>query len=502
MNLINKYKKKIKGVISCYDRIVIQGTLPYFCYAEGMTSFLYANKIRIFDYPLFAKKLRDELRDNAERIAKENNLKIEFIRKNNFRKEKQIKNILKQRGAHPGIVHIFSAMEACSSYKPWHDKETHKTFLKPTSGKCLHYYFYFIDKDLGLCYIRIPTWCPFRLQFYYNGHNHLASELTRKKIKYILLENSFVAIDNFNKAQKIVTKFDISKIHKILDTSAKIYCPVIKHFQLCYHWSIMQAEYATDIVFKCQKELKIIYDYITRTAIHTVKPKNIATFLGRKLHGNFQDEMGNNFNTRIEGTRIKHSMGPVSLKMYDKFSLVLRIETTVNNVSFFKHYRLVEHKNGTRSKKIAQMKKGIYSLPPLRELLMAVNRRYLEFISAIDDQSAGIKKLNKISKSIVYNNRSYKGFNFFSEKDQTIFEKIISGDFLITGFQNKTLRESIPEKNTGQISRLIKRLRVHGLIKKVRNSYKYYPTKYGLEIIIKGLKLKELYFIPALSINR
>lgn len=195
-------------------------------------------------------------------------------------------------------------------------------------------------------------------------------------------------------------------------------------------------------------------------------------------------------------------MGPVSLKMYDKFSLVLRIETTVNNVSFFKHYRLVEHRNGTRSKKIAQMKKGIYSLPPLCKLLMAVNRRYLEFISAIDDQSAGIKKLNKISKSITYNNRSYKGFNFFSEKDHTIFEKIISGDFLITGFKNKTLRESIPEKNTGQISRLIKRLRVHGLIKKVRNSYKYYPTKYGIEIIIKGLKLKELYFIPALSINR
>ena len=125
----------------------------------------------------------------------------------------------------------------------------------------------------------------------------------------------------------------------------------------------MQAEYATDIIFKQQKELKSIYDHIIRTTIYTVKPENIATFLGRKLHGNYLDDIGNNFsklnlpNTRIDGTRIKHSMGPVSLKMYDKFSLVLRIETTVNNVTFFKHYRTVEHKNGTRSKKIAQMKK-------------------------------------------------------------------------------------------------------------------------------------------------
>jgi len=94
--------------------------------------------------------------------------------------------------------------------------------------------------------------------------------------------------------------------------------------------------------------LQVIYDRLTRTAIHTVKPDNIATFLGRKLNGNYQDEMGNRFNTRIEGTRIQHIMGQVSIKMYDKFRLILRIETTVVNVSFFKHYCEVEHKDGAR----------------------------------------------------------------------------------------------------------------------------------------------------------
>jgi hypothetical protein len=43
----------------------------------------------------------------------------------------------------PGWLHILSAMEACDAYKPWHDKQTHKTFVRPDSGKCLHYYFYF-----------------------------------------------------------------------------------------------------------------------------------------------------------------------------------------------------------------------------------------------------------------------------------------------------------------------------------------------------------------------
>lgn len=87
-------------------------------------------------------------------------------------------------------------------------------------------------------------------------------------------------------------------------------------------------------MFRRQADLAAIYQNLTRTAIHSVKPDNIATFLGKKWNGNYQDEMGNRFHIRIEGTRIKLTMGPVSIKLYDKFGLILRIETTLNDVSF------------------------------------------------------------------------------------------------------------------------------------------------------------------------
>src|SRR5205823_14527197 len=58
---------------------------------------------------------------------------------------------------------------------PWHNKNTGKTYLLPDDGKCLHYYFYFIDEELGLGYVRVPTWLPCRLQVYFNGHSWLAS---------------------------------------------------------------------------------------------------------------------------------------------------------------------------------------------------------------------------------------------------------------------------------------------------------------------------------------
>jgi len=135
--------------------------------------FLYSRKIRVFDYARFAEPLRDRIRARAQEVCAEAGIEIEHINKPHIRKEGVVAKVLSRRGDHAGLVHVISAMEACHSYKPWHDKASGRTFLKPDSGKCLHYYFCFIDEKLGLCYLRVPTWCPFRLQFYCNGHLRL-----------------------------------------------------------------------------------------------------------------------------------------------------------------------------------------------------------------------------------------------------------------------------------------------------------------------------------------
>lgn len=498
-SLTERYQDKIAGVLSCWDRVVIQGTLPMLCFAEGMTSYLNAHRIRIFDYPRWAEPLRDELRANAERLAQEHDVAIEFVRKATFRKEARIKEVLAKRGDHPGLVHILSAMEACASYKPWHDKETHRTFLKPDSGKCLHYYFYFIDEELGLCYARVPTWCPFRLQFYFNGHNLLAAKLTKARIEHRLLDNAFTFIADFEAAQKLADKLDVARLHRALDRFARRYCPVIQRLGVRYHWTLMQVEYATDIVFKRQSDLAPLYETITRTAIHTVKPDHVATFLGRKLTGNYRDELGNDFSTRIEGTRIRHHMGPASIKMYDKFGIVLRIETTANDVSFFKHHRMVEQRDGTTVFKLAPLKKSIYSLDDLRRMLAAANRRYIDFLSALDDSSSGTTTLNKLSETKTHEGRAYKGFNFFSADDQRLFEAMVRGEHLIQGLRNADLQDAMDNRSSGQISRLLKRLRVHGLIKRIGGTYKYYVTEIGRRVVIAGLKLKQLFLVPALA---
>ena len=80
--------------------------------------------------------------------------------------------------------------------------------MRPDRSKCLHYYFYFIDADLGLCFMRVSTWCPFGLQVYYNGHNVLAAKLRKAGIKYEMLDNAFTHIADWDAAQKLADETD------------------------------------------------------------------------------------------------------------------------------------------------------------------------------------------------------------------------------------------------------------------------------------------------------
>jgi hypothetical protein len=497
--LVSRYDERIAGVLSCYDRIVVTGTVPGICHAKGMTSFLYANGILIFDYPKFAEKLRDKLRENAAKVAGAAGVSIEHISKSHIRKEDIVAKAIAQRGDRPGLAHVISAMEACGAYKPWHDKKTGKTFLRPDSGKCLHYYFYFIDEELGLIYVRVPTWAPFRLQVYCNGHSWPARKLTAEGIGFTAGDNAFLRIDGWDRAQALADGFSPGMLHRILDRYAALCCPVLDTFKQSYHWSLMQVEYSTDLVFRSKATPAPLYEQLARHSVPTVKAETIATFLGRTLAPNPTQEIGSRFSTRIEGTCIKHRFGKSSIKMYDKLGTILRIETTTNDVSFFKHYRKVEHRNGPSSMGFAPMKKNIYSLADLGGILFACNRRYLAHLSALDDFSAGVKLLDRVTRPRKVEGKTVKGVDFFNPTGRTLLGALKNPKFNIAGVRRADLSPLLQELSPSALSRHIRRLRHLGLIKRVARTYRYYLTCAGRAVIAAATHITEYGIIPALA---
>ena len=423
---------------------------------------------------------------------------IEHVAKSHIRKEDLVAKVLAARGDHPGLVHVISAMEACNSYEPWHDKKTHKTFVRPDSGKCLHYYFYFMDAEVGLTYLRVPTWAPFRLQFYCNGHSWLARKLAAAKIDFAMADNAFVRIDDWEKAQELADDFKPDDLHRLLDRYAALCCPVMDVFGQTYHWSLMQVEYSTDLVFRSQATLKPLYEELARHSVLTVKAENIATFLGRKITAATAEEIGSQFSTRIEGTCIKHRFGKSSVKMYDKFGIALRIETTTNDVSSFKHHRKVEHREGPPTRAIAPVKKTIYSLIDLREILLGCNRRYIAHLSALDDFSNGIRMLERVTKPRTVGGKTIKGINFFNPVDQTLLRALQNPRFNIAGVRRADLQPVLDIISPTKLSRHLKRLRILHLIKRVARTYRYHLTRAGRAVIAAAASLTQHTIIPAL----
>jgi hypothetical protein len=497
-SLTERYDERIAGVLSCYDRVVITGTVPVICYAEGMTRYLYANAIRIFDYPQFAMKLRDRVRECAVALAAGAGVTIEHIAKSHIRKEDVVAQVLAQRGARPGLVHIISAMEACDSYRPWHDKATGRTFVRRDSGKCLHYYFYFIDATLGLIYLRVPTWSPFRLQFYCNGHSWLARQLAAEDIGFTLADNAFLRIDDWQRAQELADAFSPDQLHRVLDHYAEQCCPVSGVFGQSYHWSLMQVEYATDLAFRSSVTLGPLYDQLIRESVFSVKAAQLATFLGRQITPQLAQEIGSQFSTRIEGTCVKHRFGKSSIKMYDKAGIVLRIETTTNDVSFFKHHRKVEHRNGPATRDLAPVKKSIYSLIDLRAILLGCNRRYLAHLSALDDFSAGVRALERLTRPRRVEEKTVKGINFFDPLDNALLRALQDPRVNIAGIRRAELLPLLNQLSPDRLSRQLRRLRDIGVIKRVRGTYRYYLTRIGRCAAAALCRVTEAILIPAL----
>ena len=219
---------------------------------------------------------------------------------------------------------------------------TTSTRTGPSSGRTVasvcSIYFYFIDAWFGLIYLRVPTWAPFRLQFYCNGHSWLARRLAAEGIGYTMADNAFTRIDDWVRAQELADSLSPDRLYRILDRYAERCCPVSDVFGQSYHWSLMQVEYATDLAFRSSATLGPLHEQLVRQSVRSVKAEQVASFLGRQITPLLAQEIGSQFATRIEGTCVKHRFGKCSIKMYDKFGIALRIETTTNDVSSFKHH--------------------------------------------------------------------------------------------------------------------------------------------------------------------
>lgn len=506
---IEKHTDLITGSISTFDRLIFKGYLSY-GYPKAAEKFLNSQNVLIKDFKSFVKTQSEKLMNNVQALTKLRGRPYEYLRSGGIRKDDLAKEIALRDSITEGLICVFGITESNNSYAlRYGDKRPHLEYTKP---RCLTLYFYYIDRELGLMHVRISTWFPYPIQIYINGHEWLARELVKKNIGFKLVDNAFTTIDDCNAAQNIADQFPHRPWEKIFKKCALAVNPLLKTILAGndYYWVIDQAEYATDVMFINKPALNELYIKLQRHVAVCIGAENIMTFLGKKLHSSFKQEISTSINKREQGTRIKHRIGKNWIKIYDKYGFVLRIETVINDPHMFMARRHGKRK-GEEVVGYFPMGKGIANLYRYAEIGTSANNRYLEMLTVVDNPAKGFSAIRHVCETAKLNGKPRRAMNPLQLKDITLFAAVMKGEFALQGFRHKDIAKALgvilpknPEqrrKASSCISRKIQLLRAHGLVCKIPRSRRYKTTDIGQKIMAAVLYLREDFLPGMISKN-
>jgi hypothetical protein len=344
-------------------------------------------------------------------------------------------------------------------------------------------------------------------------------------------------------------------LNGILAQARPDYKTIFRGFPLDYYWSADESEWATDVMFKKASDLAALYPGLIRHGMQNLSSRDVMRFLGRKtpacggVHGLFGGEVTTDLKQRPEGMRIKHRVNENSIKMYDKQGSVLRVETTINNTRDFKVYRTADGQDQTpvadqtvaEGQAIAQeqaavpgettvcesqasdrtaardqtttkpcvkgkakwrrMRKGVSDIHRRARVCQAANERYLHAMASVEDATPLKELTQPLCERARMKARSVRGLNPLSKADATLLENVGRGEFILNGLRNRNLRELMfptpatdkkeAQRRSAVVTRMIRMIRAHGLVRKVPRTHRYIVTEKGRTAITALLSARQ-----------
>ncbi len=500
-SFLQQHAEKITGVLSCFDRLIFKGYLP-FSYPRGMEGFLHQQEVLLKDFRAFALDQSQKLKDHAQALAEAAGRPLIYLEKR-IRKEDEARRLAAKDGVTEGLVCVFSKLETCSSFKIAYGKGRPR--LKKSYPRCLVFYFYYLDPEFGLLHIRLPTWFPFTIQVYVNGHDWLAHQLDKRGIGYHQHDNAFLAIDNLAIAQALADQLTRKKWPRFLNVLARRVHPLLGGLLKgqTYDWVTDQCEFATDVLFKDRQALQSIYPRLLEHASLQFSAEDILSFLGKKLDGRFRSELTGDLKKRPQGYRVKHCYDGNWIKMYDKAGQVLRVEMVINRPRRF-YVRRWGNKQGERVFGWFTLLKNVAYLGRYAEIARQATQRYLQALAVVTDPQVCQRMLDKVCNPVSTKQGRRRALNPLSREDQKLFLAVLRGEHIARGFYARDVAKHLqlkPSKDpkekrrqSGRVGRLLQLLRAHGLINKLPKTRRYRVTDAGFALMSAAIHLRHKGF--------
>jgi len=464
-----------------------------------MHSLLARAGVRLLDFKRYVKKTSERVRDASLAEASELERPVRYLKSSRTSKEELARQLFREYPADSGLIAALTTVEPCTSFEYHRSKNESERGLRPRTRKCLHIYKYYMHPVFGFMNVRIQTWFPFSIQICLNGREWLGRQLDAVGASdYRRADNCFTYLGDPELAQRLMDKQLATDWKSALDEIAHwinpIHDEIFEPWPQSYYWCTYQSEWATDIAFSSPAELERLYPRLVRRATLDFHSPDVMRFLGRKCHGRYEGELTTSFKDRAEGVRVKHWADGNSIKMYDKMGSVLRVETTLAKPTPYKVYR-ARSNDPEGAKSWRPMRKGVADLHRWTEVSRNANQIYLDGLASTEISTPVAEVFDAVSKRRTVEGRAVRALKLNDPEDLAMLDTIARGEFALAGFRNKDLRKWIfrtsasarttveARRQSALISRRLRLLRDHGLIKKVPKSYRYRLTDKGHRLV-------------------
>lgn len=493
-----RFGSEIKGVLSGFDRVRFRGTIRWLASERGLGTYLSTRRILLKDFKGWAMGRTDQIKQATERLAERLGRPLIYLPSRSERKEARAAQIAQADGVATGLVAVFQCVEPCHTFTVGPNAARKRLELRHGPGKCSHYYFYLRDPLYGPLSVRLQTWLPFTLHVCLNGREWLANLLTKQGLGFEQRDNCFVDLERLERAQALFDRQQRTDWDGMLNRLVRRWHPAHRTLfpdPLDYYWSAEETEWATDVMFRSPTALASVYPPLLRHAATTFGSGDVLRFLGRcpQVRKYQASEILTTLKTRPEGTRVKHAVNRNSIKMYDKQQQVLRIETTINDPRDMKAYRAKEG-DPSGKKSWRRLRKGVSDLHRRTEISQQSNARYLESLAAVATPMPLKDVVGKVCRPAEWQGRRVRALEPLGEADGALLAAVARGEFSVNGFRNRDLRTILEgetatdpaaaKRQAARITRQLRLLRGHGLIRKIPQTHRYQLTSSGRTTIM------------------
>jgi uncharacterized protein YqkB len=432
----------------------------------------------------------------VERFAEEVGVEVVSFSKHQ-RKDDVTQQYLKDFDADEGVLYIGRAQEKARVVRTERRRcaRTGMSYPWVVEGSAMvnHYYFYCVDSDFGPFFLKFCSYFPYNAKLCINGNEYAKRQLAKRGIGYEALDNGVLSCEDPATLQRICDGLDAKKIDRLLRKwLARLPHPFDRRDRAAgyrYALSILQAEFALTQVLDRPVSGRIFFEQVIRENLDIGRPGQVQLIFDRRV----SRRTPGRFRTRVITEGVTPSLHVdykrSSIKQYHKEGQALRTETTINDTHDFGLGRL------------------LHNLPELRRIGFAANRRLLQIEQISHDCALGEDAFQDLQRPRQIAGQRTPALRFGDANAQALLNALLMFVFVARGFTNKELRQAFAvllgrradDIAPGRMSYELRRLRLHGLIRRLPKTHRYQLTDEGLRTALFYTRLYSRLLRPAMA---